>query len=48
VRLPEDLAAEDAVRFDLDGQPVGAVTEEQRAVAAKKLDRLKVKACDAK
>jgi hypothetical protein len=37
-----------AVRLDLDGMPAGEVTEEQRQIAAKKLDRLKAKAEAAK
>jgi sRNA-binding protein len=42
------LAAEGAVRLDLDGMPAGAVTEEQRLIATKKLERLKAKAEAAK
>lgn len=35
------LAVGGAVRLDLDGKPAGLVTEEQRALAVKKLTRLK-------
>jgi sRNA-binding protein len=38
------LTAEGAVRLDLDGMPAGAVTEEQRLIAAQKIERLKAKA----
>ena len=37
------LTAEGAVRLGLDGTPAGLVTEEQRQMAAKKLERLKAK-----
>jgi sRNA-binding protein len=37
------LAAEGAVRLGLDGMPAGEVTPEQRAMAEKKLARLKAK-----
>jgi hypothetical protein len=37
------LAAEGAVRLDLDGRPAGLVTQDERAKAAKTLERLKAK-----
>jgi sRNA-binding protein len=42
------LAAEGAVRLDIDGMPADEVTEEQRQIATKKLERLKAKAAAGK
>jgi sRNA-binding protein len=48
VAYQKRLVAEGAVRLDVDGMPAGEVTEEQRRLAAKELERLKAKAEAAK